>query len=685
MKAPLFVSFLMLAIPATAPADEPVYDVANTAPAAGNNGVKKPLHVNILAGEHGWEHTGGRLVIGRSDTDIIVDVHGIHGGGPSDMTVRDSGKWDSVEIIFGAKKGSGQYYQAIISTDVDPATKAPRVVIHDFRKPEPVAKPAVKVEGKQEDGGYMISAHLPLADLAIDPKNGSEASLQVYVNQTDASGVRHTVSWHPERRVHTDPAAMYRIRLADQSSPEVQMAVRASLDQGRPRVDVYTIQHPSGLKIKSGDEVVAIGQFVELDGTVSQASVLVPDTATEVYNEQWGSMPIDFTNLHDLQTAGVLNFKLAFKPSVFSGEKFPPCDLDKDTAAQTEKALGKCTLTPVFYDADYNEVTKAARPGRYGAIVHVKTQGGLEFNRFVTLYRAPEELLGRILQVRFSGIALPPELGIDPAVTATRLKNVGALFSKQFRTWAGIDTGSDAAILLAWLAESKPGNAPDLQRTGPSMADQLWWYGLKKKTGNLRSDYFVHLPPDYEADPKKQWPLILFLHGSGERGYDVNLVTRTGLPQDIDQRKDFPFIVVAPQVSPGDWWSLPELKDLLAQVEKKYRVDASRIYLTGLSMGGYASWAFAADSPGLFAAVVPICGGGDPQDAARLKDLPIWVFHGGQDDAVPIERSQEMVDAIKKAGGNPKFTIFPDDGHNSWTDAYATPELYEWLLKQQKK
>jgi len=207
---------------------------------------------------------------------------------------------------------------------------------------------------------------------------------------------------------------------------------------------------------------------------------------------------------------------------------------------------------------------------------------------------------------------------------------------------------------------------------------------LKKETGNLRTDYYLHLPASYDKDPQKKWPLILFLHGSGERGYDIKMVKNNGLPKNLDAQPEFPFIVIGPQCSPGEWWSPLELDALLDLVEQKYRVDLDRVYLTGLSMGGYGSWALAAESPERFAAVVPICGGGDPDDVSRIKDLPIWVFHGGKDPTVPIQRSQEMVDALKKAGSSVKFTIFPEARHDSWVPAYAMPELYEWLAQQKR-
>jgi predicted peptidase len=118
---------------------------------------------------------------------------------------------------------------------------------------------------------------------------------------------------------------------------------------------------------------------------------------------------------------------------------------------------------------------------------------------------------------------------------------------------------------------------------------------------------------------------------------------------------------------------------------RKYRIDKDRVYLTGLSMGGYGTWALAAAHPEKFAAIAPICGGGNPAEAAKLARLPIWVFHGAKDPTVPIERSKEMVEAIKAAGGDAKFTIYPEAGHDSWTETYNNPELYQWLLAQKRK
>ena len=198
----------------------------------------------------------------------------------------------------------------------------------------------------------------------------------------------------------------------------------------------------------------------------------------------------------------------------------------------------------------------------------------------------------------------------------------------------------------------------------------------------VKLKYLLYLPKDY--DQKASWPVLLFLHGIGERGDNLELVKKHGPPKLIAGGKQFPFIVVSPQCPNGQWWDSMEVVSLLDEIAKKYKVDQDRIYLTGLSMGGFGTWALAAYQPNRFAAIVPICGGGDPGKAKQIAHIPAWVFHGGKDRTVPIENSKKMVEALKKNGGDPKFTIYPEAGHDSWTQAYATPELYEWLLQQKR-
>jgi predicted peptidase len=201
-------------------------------------------------------------------------------------------------------------------------------------------------------------------------------------------------------------------------------------------------------------------------------------------------------------------------------------------------------------------------------------------------------------------------------------------------------------------------------------------------------NYLLYMP-DEKPSPDQKWPLILFLHGAGERGDDLEVVKRNGPPMLIEQGKEFPFIIASPQCPKNVSWSNPylilTLNALIDELVATHPIDEDRIYLTGLSMGGFGTWSLASTYPDRFAAIAPVCGGGNRMEVRRLADKPIWVFHGAKDKVVPISNSQEMVDALKKKGSSSvKFTVYPETGHNSWVEAYENPELYEWFLAHAK-
>lgn len=201
--------------------------------------------------------------------------------------------------------------------------------------------------------------------------------------------------------------------------------------------------------------------------------------------------------------------------------------------------------------------------------------------------------------------------------------------------------------------------------------------------------YLLFVPKSYDASGDR-WPLILFLHGLGECGNgNLDKVKVHGPPKIVQQQAEFPFVVISPQCPrPKNHyraaWQQDQLVQLVDQVVGQLHVDRRRVYVTGLSMGGYGTWRLAATYPDRFAAAVPICGGGKPAFAKALAKLPIWCFHGARDNVVPVSQSEEMVAAVKAAGGNAKLTIYPKAGHNSWTATYDNPELYKWLLAQRR-
>jgi len=212
----------------------------------------------------------------------------------------------------------------------------------------------------------------------------------------------------------------------------------------------------------------------------------------------------------------------------------------------------------------------------------------------------------------------------------------------------------------------------------------------------------VFVPEDWT--PKKKWPVILFLHGAGERGDDGLVQTEVGLGSAIRQmRSRFPAIVVMPQCRKEGWWPNAPMDEVamqaLEQSEKEFHGDPRRVYLTGLSMGGYGTWRLAGKYPRRFAAIVPICGGiilphpgSDPgaqdkkpyEDAAKKigSGTPVWIFHGGDDDTVPVTESRRMAEAMKALGAEVRYTEYAGVGHDSWDKAYAEPELITWMLSK---
>ncbi len=229
---------------------------------------------------------------------------------------------------------------------------------------------------------------------------------------------------------------------------------------------------------------------------------------------------------------------------------------------------------------------------------------------------------------------------------------------------------------------------------------------INKTLANAKTTwrYVVYVPHEYT--PEKEWPLIVFLHGAGERGDDGLKQTQVGIGAAIRLNPErFPAIVIFPQCPDGGFWDLilDPMETAIQQARADYRIDEKRIYLTGLSMGGYGTWIWGAVKADTFAALLPICGGGDVPQIEKLLDrklthdfggmeervkklatLPIWAFHGAKDPVVPPASSQQMVELVKKAGGNVKYTEFPHAEHNSWDDAYQDEDAIKWLLKQHK-
>lgn len=198
--------------------------------------------------------------------------------------------------------------------------------------------------------------------------------------------------------------------------------------------------------------------------------------------------------------------------------------------------------------------------------------------------------------------------------------------------------------------------------------------------------YLQYLPEAYETQPDKKWPLIVFLHGSGERGDNLEALKKHGPPKLIAAGHHFEAVVVSPQVPQQQIWNPQGVKALTDHLIQTLRIDADRVYLTGLSMGGFGTWETAMEYPDTYAAIIPICGGAGVRwvMADRIKHLPVWIFHGEKDTAVEPAFAKTMYDALKKIDGDVKLTLYPEAGHDSWTATYDNPEVWQWLFEQRR-
>lgn len=198
--------------------------------------------------------------------------------------------------------------------------------------------------------------------------------------------------------------------------------------------------------------------------------------------------------------------------------------------------------------------------------------------------------------------------------------------------------------------------------------------------------YLISLPETGDS-PQSGWPLIIYMHGAGERGDDLELVKAWGPPKMIAAGEQLPAIVVAPQCPADSWWPhrITDLIALVDEIEQSHHVDPERIYITGLSMGGFGTWALAAAIPGRVAAIAPICGGAGWYDARQIgwHHIPVWAFHGDADPVVEVEESLRAVQRVRSAGHeNARLTLYSGVGHDSWSQTYDNPELWSWLLAQ---
>jgi predicted peptidase len=237
-------------------------------------------------------------------------------------------------------------------------------------------------------------------------------------------------------------------------------------------------------------------------------------------------------------------------------------------------------------------------------------------------------------------------------------------------------------LLMAFLALCLEGCAtiecPPAQSGGVQVAEPA----NRTRDGRHVLPHLLYVPAMLHNNGCQLWPLMVFLHGSGERGTDIELVKTHGPPKRLASGTELPFIVASPQLPADSRWSGAQIIALIDHLTETTPVDRKRIFLTGLSLGGHGVWEIGAESPDRFTALAPVCGRGDITAACRLREIPIWAFHGDSDEVVPVTDQQSMVDAVRGCGGEVRFSIYENVGHDSWGRTYEDPEFYRWLLSQ---
>lgn len=589
----------------------------------------------------------------------------------------DLWRGDSVELFLGTKVGEAQYVQFLISAYKGAVVEAD----HRSKVLGPLqcrARSGARAVGYPS--GYVLIATLGWAQLGIVPKHGTELAFQIVVNDRDKDGTTRQFGLHPGGSAYDDPRKMVRLKLSERPvSRHADLAIEA--DYTRFPKTVVTITGPAGRAVEIRDKfgVLATGAIRPSEGrgatTLTLTRAWDPASVEAAYGVRpWlpapgkGS-PILLENPTDIRARRLTDAKLSFSSFVFTESTFPTPEVSE----RLEAALGGVSLTTTFYDASQKPVTQPKSPGRYGAVTRLTGKSGLARTFFTTLYRAPGTHDPWQRPNFFAG-RIPEELGVAPSVSQEHQAEIAEFLRDRFL--AHLTDDPKSAILLSGLAECRP-SEPAVARLSPEARNNRWWHALQTTLGLApRFRYAVQLPTGYDTDKTKRWPLLLFLHGSGESGENLERVKVHG-PWKHTQE----FVIVAPQNPTGDWWQPEQVLALVDTLEKTYRLDRTRLYLTGLSLGGFGTWATALEAPKRFAAIVPICGVGDPADAARLTALPTWAFHGVRDDAVPVRHSQEMIAALQKAGAqDARLTLYPELGHDVWSTSYAQPALYAWLL-----
>lgn len=638
---------------------------------------------------------------------------------------------DGLEIFLADKRGGARLMQAVIAPGVDGQHNELRYKLHDHRKDktEKIDLGITAARGKT-DGGYVMEILLPWSNIGVKPATGVEVGFTVFVNDMDKEGRLGNLAWYPGVGVPMDPMKTYSLRLSDKAGEPVNAAARDGGDGMKAiRVTVAAAKELAGRKasLEADGKTIASGELKEDAGwaTVELTGRLPPFfvqyKVLDVLLDGRIVESLTMRNVEALRWNALHSLDIALDRYILTSSALPGWRFED--AKQAENILDGRTVAVSFYDAGLNEVKTADKTGVYTAAVEFHRPGQTPIaHSYHTLLRLPDGTDLSAVQLAPTP-QLPRELGIgdelarrytkmlanlntfldsgptfkgrvlDTEVRCQQLLGIELRWGRQGQAGRNaanlapmpiadsLQRSDIAAIVFGWLGQLEAGKVTrGKTKTDPKTWNMYLIQDLRRKLGNpIRYEYHTQMPPD--LDKTKKYPVIISLHGQNGGNGDVADVWCPA-KKFLKNNPDFPFILIAP-VS-RNTWHLPPLDDLYDEVLAKYPADPDRVYLTGFSMGGFASWAWMVEHPDRFAAVAPVCGLGSPDEAPLFKEVPIWVFHGEKDTAVPPTGNHAMVDALEKVGGRVRSTFYPDVSHDSWDHAYKTPELYQWMLRQER-
>jgi len=627
---------------------------------------------------------------------------------------------DSVEIVVGREaKGNSDRFQYLVSAGRTAKFDRPRIgfshILHTLYRRWPDAPPeGTKYATRITDGGYVVELLIPWTAMNVTPTVGLEVGVQL---QTCDSGspkeqyARLTSQFGGPNKAVVD---LQRIRLAEAGAGSEPVLAA----MGREMLPA-AVNKPAEAALR----IVADGSFagqtatVEIDGkamgkltfgkaisgwteglmawSVSLGDKL-PQSATVVL-PGGKRATLALGNLLKSRREQFNRLELTFRPWVFAGEKLPPVAFKQPLLADILSG-SNYTIKTRYFDADARPVEKADRPGRYGAVVEITALGETKTHYF-TLYRVADDKaldwrnwwLDTNLRVRFEN--MPEGFGVNPKVWTD---DPGRIFGSEFKIFfrGSLDNDGFFAAMLASLSELPEevltGKVPLKPSQGAHASHEAYVVKLKQAISDKPIyPYTLVKPQDYDKATDKRWPLLVCLHGAGSSGFPMDWLWQDGANAQEWIRKDLPLIVVAPHSPPGEGWQPAAVIAMVNQLIKTMRVDPDRVYLTGISMGGFGTWNTAASYLDRFAAIVPLCGGMDAEQAIWLKDMPIWAFHGDADTLVPVECTRAPIKRLREAAGEAgaphiKYTEMPGVWHDITHVYREYRELYDWLLQQRR-